>query len=101
MRAALDSIAYQVCDVCRAMERDGRRPIAEIRADGGAAANDYLMQFQADVVSRPVRRAAMLEVTALGAAMLAGLACGVWRSPADLARLRGAGRVFKPRMGRQ
>ncbi len=100
VRAALDSIAYQVCDVCRAMERDGRRPIAEIRADGGAAANDYLMQFQADVVSRPVRRAAMLEVTALGAAMLAGLACGVWRSPADLGRLRGAGRVFKPRMGR-
>ena len=99
VRAALDSIAYQVCDVCRAMERDGRRPIAEIRADGGAAANDYLMQFQADVVSRPVRRAAMLEVTALGAAMLAGLACGVWRSPADLGRLRGAGRVFKPRMG--
>ena len=100
VRAALDSIAYQVCDVCVAMERDGGRRIAEIRADGGAAANDYLMQFQADIMSRPVRRAAMLEVTALGAAMLAGLACGVWRSPADLARLRGAGRVFKPQMGR-
>ena len=57
------------------------------------------MQFQADVLSRPVRRAAMLEVTALGAAMLAGLACGIWRSPAELARLRGSGRVFKPRMG--
>ncbi len=99
VRAALDSIAYQVCDVFRAMERDGRRPIAEVRADGGAAANDYLMQFQADVLSRPVRRAAMLEVTALGAAMLAGLACGIWRSPAELARLRGSGRVFKPRMG--
>ncbi len=53
VRAALDSIAYQVCDVFRAMERDGRRPIAEVRADGGAAANDYLMQFQADVLSRP------------------------------------------------
>jgi glycerol kinase len=97
-RAALDSIAYQVCDVCRALERDGGRPIAEIGADGGAAANDYLMQFQADVLGRPVRRAAMLETTALGAAMLAGLACGVWRSPAELADLHGYGRIFKPRM---
>jgi glycerol kinase len=99
VRAALDSIAYQVADVCGAMERDGERPIAELRADGGAAANDYLMQFQADILARPVRRAAMLETTALGAAMLAGLACGVWRSPAELARLRGGGRVFSPRMG--
>ena len=97
-RAALDSIAYQVGDVCRAMERDGGQPIAEIRADGGAAANDYLMQFQTDILSRPVRRAAMLEATALGAAMLAGLACAVWSSPAELARLRGAGQIFKPRM---
>jgi glycerol kinase len=97
-RAALDSIAYQVWDVCRAMERDCGQPIADLRADGGAAANDYLMQFQADVLSRPVRRAPMLEVTALGAAMLAGLACGVWRSPAELEQLRGAGQLFKPRM---
>jgi glycerol kinase len=98
VRAALESIAYQVCDVCRAMELDSRGPIAEVRADGGAAANDYLMQFQADVLSRQVRRAATLEVTALGAAMLAGLACGIWRSPAQLARLRGSGRVFRPQM---
>jgi glycerol kinase len=98
VRAGLDSIAYQVCDVCSAMERDGGQPIAEVRADGGAAANDYLMQFQANVLARPVRRAAMLETTALGAAMLAGLACGVWRSPAELARLRGPGQIFKPRM---
>jgi glycerol kinase len=97
-RAALDSIGYQVWDVCRAMERDGGQAIAELRADGGAAANDYLMQFQADILSRPVRRAAMLETTALGAARLAGLACGVWRSPAELVRLRGPGRIFKPRM---
>jgi glycerol kinase len=97
-RAALDSIAYQVCDVCGAMERDCGEPIAELRADGGAAVNDYLMQFQADILGRAVRRAAMLEVTALGAAMLAGLACGVWRSSAELAQLRGAARTFKPRM---
>jgi glycerol kinase len=98
VRAALDSIAYQVWDVCRAMERDCGRPIADLRADGGAAANDYLMQFQADILSRPFRRAAMLEVTALGAAMLAGLACGVWRSATELDQLRGAGTLFRPRM---
>ncbi len=100
VRAALDSIAYQVCDVCAAMERDGGHPIAEVRADGGAAANNYLMQFQANVLARPVRRPAMLEATALGAAMLAGLACGLWQSPADLARLRGPARIFRPRMAR-
>jgi glycerol kinase len=99
VRAALDSIAYQVCDVCRAMERDGGQVIAEVRADGGAAANDYLMQFQADILAQPIRRAAMLEATALGAAMLAGLSAGIWRSPADLAKLRGTGTVFKPKMG--
>ncbi|SRR5579875_1916264 len=98
VRAALDSIAYQVWDVCHAMERDGGQPIGDLRADGGAAANDYLMQFQADILSRPVRRAAMLEVTALGAAMLAGLACGVWRSAAELEQLRAAGTLFRPRM---
>jgi glycerol kinase len=100
VRAGLESIAYQVCDVSAAMERDGGRSIAEFRTDGGAAANDYLMQFQADILDRPIRRAAMLEVTALGAAMLAGLAGGLWRSAADLRRLRGTGRLFKPRMAR-
>jgi glycerol kinase len=98
VRAALDSIAYQVWDVCGAMERDGGHPIAEVRADGGAAANNYLMQFQANILARPMRRPAMLEATALGAAMLAGLACGLWHSPADLARLRGPARIFRPRM---
>ena len=83
--------------------RCGRRarrghPIAEVRADGGAAANNYLMQFQANILARPMRRPAMLEATALGAAMLAGLACGLWHSPADLARLRGPARIFRPRM---
>ncbi len=100
-RAALDSIAYQAYDVAAAMQRDAGNAIGELRADGGAAANDYLMQFQADLLARPVRRAAILETTALGAAMLAGLACGIWRSPAQLARLTGAGRVFKPKMAAQ
>jgi glycerol kinase len=98
VRATLDSIAYQVYDVLAAMEADTHRRIPELRVDGGAAANDYLMQFQADLLARPVRRPAMAETTALGAAMLAGLVAGVWRSPDDLARLRRAERRFMPKM---
>jgi glycerol kinase len=98
VRAALDSIAYQMRDVVAAMEGDTGRRVRELRVDGGACANNYLMQFQADVLGRPVRRPAMVETTALGAAMLAGLAAGVWRSPQELAALNRAGRVFRPTM---
>jgi glycerol kinase len=98
VRAALDSIAYQVRDALAAMEKDSGRRVRELRVDGGATANGYLMQFQADVLGRPVRRAKMAETTALGAAMLAGLAVGLWRSPGDLAALAGSGRVFRPSM---
>lgn len=98
VRAALDSIAYQVRDALAAMEKDSGRRVHELRADGGATANGYLMQFQANLLGRPVRRPEMAETTALGAAMLAGLAAGVWRSPAELARLGGRGRVFRPLM---
>jgi glycerol kinase len=69
-----------------------------LRVDGGAAANDYLMQFQADLIGRQVVRPRMAETTALGAALLAGLAVGVWRSPAEAAELRKIDRVFKPSM---
>lgn len=98
VRAALDSIAYQMRDVVAAMESDTRRRVRELRVDGGATANNYLMQFQADLLGRPVRRPAMAETTALGAAMLAGLAAGVWRSPRELASLNRAGRMFRPAM---
>ncbi|MGH7934544.1 MAG: FGGY family carbohydrate kinase, partial [Candidatus Binataceae bacterium] len=98
VRATLDSIAYQVHDVLAAMESDTHRRIRELRADGGAAANNYLMQFQADILGRAVRRPKMAETTALGAAMLAGLVAGVWRSPDQLANLRNSDRVFKPAM---
>jgi glycerol kinase len=101
VRATLDSIAYQVNDVLAAMEKDTGRHIRELRVDGGAAANDYLMQFQADLLNRTVRRPAMMETTALGAAMLAGLATGVWNSVSDLAPLRKTGRVFKSAMTRR
>ncbi len=98
VRAALDSIAYQVRDALAAMEKDSGRRINELRVDGGATANGYLMQFQADVLGRPVRRPKMAETTVLGAAMLAGLACGLWRSPAELRALGGSGRLFRPSM---
>lgn len=98
VRAALDSIAYQVLDVIVAMEKDTARPMSELRADGGAAANPYLMQFQADIMGKPVRRPAMTETTALGAAMLAGMASGIWPSQKDLEMFHRGTKVFEPRM---
>ncbi|MBW6457565.1 MAG: glycerol kinase GlpK [FCB group bacterium] len=78
IRAALESIAYQSKDVLEAMERDSGVKLCALNVDGGATANNFLMQFQADILNCPVNRATMLESTALGAAMLAGLACGFW-----------------------
>ena len=98
VRATLDSIAYQVHDVLIAMQKDSGRRIAELRVDGGAAANNYLMQFQADLLGRPVRRPSMTETTVLGAALLAGIAAGVWRSGDDLKKLRKLNRAFQPRI---
>jgi glycerol kinase len=98
VRAALDSIAYQLHDVVVAMESDTGRPIRELMVDGGACANDYLMQFQADILGRRVRRPKMVETTVLGAAMLAGLAAGIWRAPKDLQSLGKVGRVFRSAM---
>jgi glycerol kinase len=98
VRATLDSIAYQVRDVIVAMESDTGRPMSELRADGGATANRYLMQFQADILDKPVRRAKIAETTAMGAAMLAGLAIGVWKSPDDLREIVQRAQVFKPNM---
>ncbi len=98
VRAALDSIAYQVRDVIVAMENDTGHRIAQLRADGGAVSNPYLMQFQADLLDRPVLLPRMAETTAMGAAMLAGLAAGVWKSSAALDRLRVGGKTFRPAM---
>jgi glycerol kinase len=100
-RAALESIAFQVADVLQAMNEDTRAPLKELRVDGGAAANDILMQFQADLLQVPVRRPAMLESTALGAAYLAGLAVNFWSSVEDIHKLRGPDRVFEPRADRK
>jgi glycerol kinase len=98
VRATLDSIAYQVRDVILAMESDVAAPMRELRVDGGATANPYLMQFQADILGRPVRRSKIVETTAMGAAMLAGLAVGLWKSQNELAAILGKGDIFKPHM---
>jgi glycerol kinase len=96
-RAALESIAYQVADLLDAMRLDSGASVEELRVDGGAAANDFLMQFQADILGVPVVRPAVTETTALGAAYLAGLAVGFW--PADVqAAVSANHRRFEPRM---
>ncbi|MCD6733563.1 MAG: glycerol kinase GlpK [Burkholderiaceae bacterium] len=99
-RAALESIAFQSAALLAAMGRDAGAPIAELRVDGGACANDLLMQFQADLLGIPVVRPKVIETTALGAAYLAGLACGVYRGTAELSRLWQAERRFVPTMSR-
>ena len=96
VRAALEAIAYQCADVAAAMAADGGRPLAVLRADGGAAANDFLMQFQADVLGCPIERPASMESTARGAAALAALALG-WHTPQSLAA-HPAERTFAPAM---
>ena len=98
-RAALESIAFQSTDVLHAMQLDAHRPISELRVDGGAARNDLLMQFQADIMGVPVVRPEITETTALGAAYLAGLASGVWSATDELSSLWRVERRFDPLMG--
>jgi glycerol kinase len=97
-RAAVESMAYQTCDVLRAMEKDAGIRLAELKVDGGASINDPLMQFQADVLGAQVRRPKVAETTALGAAYLAGLAVGYWKDAADVAQNWALDREFAPRM---
>ncbi len=98
IRAALESIAYQTADVLRAMEEDTGIPLRELRVDGGASANNFLMQFQADIVDRPLRRPNIRETTALGAAYLAGLATGVWSGLEDIRGSWTLDRLYQPAM---
>jgi glycerol kinase len=97
-RAALESMAFQTTDVLRAMERDAAIKVAQLRVDGGAARNNLLMQFQADMLGVPVVRPRNTETTALGAAFLAGLAVGYWRDRDQLASLWAEERRFEPCM---
>ena len=98
-RAALESIAFQSAELLEAMQQDSAQPLAELRVDGGAAANDLLMQFQADLLGVPVVRPRVLETTALGAAYLAGLTVNLWKSREELAAHWKAGKRFEPQMG--
>jgi glycerol kinase len=97
-RAALESMCYQTLDVVRAMERDSGIALKEVRADGGAVANSFLMQFQADILGVPVEVPSIIETTALGAAYLAGLAVGYWKDRGELERRWRVGRRYEPRM---
>ena len=104
-RAALESIAFQSAALLAAMSRDavaaGGAPVAELRVDGGACVNDLLMQFQADLLGIPVVRPQVIETTALGAAYLAGLSCGVYRNLDELAAQWRVERTFHPTMSRE
>ena len=98
IRAAQESIAYQVTDLVRAMEADTGLPMTSLKADGGASRDRFLMQFQADIINCEVRRPAIRETTALGAAYLAGLAAGVWKDLDEIRGLWACDTVFAPNM---
>jgi glycerol kinase len=95
-RATIESLAYQSHDVIAAMEADSGVRLRQLRVDGGAAANDDLVQFQADLLGRPVQRPVERETTALGAAYLAGLAVGFWKNTAELSKNWSLDREFRP-----
>ncbi len=97
-RAALEGIAFQVADLLEAMEADTGRKVPELRVDGGASLSEPLMQFQADILRIPVVRPSVTETTALGAAYLAGLAVGFWKSPSAIAAQWKVEKVFEPRL---
>ncbi len=98
IRAAQESIAYQSADLVEAMEKDTGIPIRELKADGGASRDAFLMQFQADILNRPVRRPMIRETTGLGAAYLAGLAVGVWSGTDEIRRMWSCDSTFTPDM---
>lgn len=98
IKATLQSIAYQVRDIIDTMQVDAKTPIPVLKVDGGAAKNDYLMQFQADILGIAIARAKNLETTALGAAFLAGLTVGYWKDLEELKSLHGTAQIFEPKM---
>jgi len=98
VRAALESIAYQTRDVLKAMQDDSGITLKALKVDGGAVSNNFLMQFQSDILGVPVDRPKVTETTAMGAAFLAGLAVGFWKDKAEIAAKWGVDRTFKPAM---
>ena len=98
IRATLESLAYQTYDVLKAMEEDSGISLAALKVDGGACKNNFLMQFQSDVIQAPVRRPMCVETTAMGAAYLAGLAVGYWKTKDDVLNNWAIDNEFKPEM---
>jgi len=98
VRAALESIAYQTRDIVVAMNKDSGIELTSLKVDGGAANNNFLMQFQADLLAVPVDRPVLVETTAVGSAFLAGLAVGLWSDPDELLAVRKSERIFQPQM---
>jgi glycerol kinase len=98
VRAALEAMAYQTCDVINSMIATAGMPVSVVRVDGGAAVNDFAMQFQSDMLQVPVQRPQVVETTALGAAYLAGLAVGYWESQDQLTANWRLDRTYTPRM---
>nr|MCR5203390.1 glycerol kinase [Lachnospiraceae bacterium] len=101
VRATLEGIAYQVMDVTGVMEDDLKMPIRSIKVDGGASANNFLMQFQADILDKSVERPECVETTALGAAYLAGLCVGYWKDKNEVIKNREINKVFHSRMDKE
>lgn len=101
IRATLESIGYQVNDVLHAMKADSGINLATLKVDGGASANDFLMQFQSDIINAPVKRPSCVETTAMGAAYLAGLAVGYWNSKEDVIKNWAVDKIFSPIMGEE
>ena len=99
IRASLEAIAYQTADILHAMESDTGKNLTELNVDGGASANNFLMQFQADIVGRNIQRPVIRETTAMGAAYLAGLAVGFWKNLDEIKSVRSIDRKFMPSMG--
>ncbi|WP_071131478.1 glycerol kinase GlpK [Enterococcus timonensis] len=101
VKATLQAVAYQVKDILTTMEKDTHLPLKILKVDGGAARNDYLLQFQADLLNLTVQRPENIETTALGAAILAGLGLGWWKELAEVKQLTQVGKIFKPEMNEE
>ncbi len=101
IRATLESIAYQTKDVLKAMEEDSGIKLNGLKVDGGAAANNFLMEFQADILGESVKRPTVLETTALGAAYLAGLAVGFWENKNEIKQKWVLDKEFSPNMSKE
>ena len=97
-RSVLEAIAYQMTDLLEAMMQDSHIELSELRVDGGASVSDIMMQIQADLIRTSVNRPQMVETTAIGAAYLAGLAVGFWKSTDEISKIRKVDKVFEPKM---